>query len=421
MIKRVIVKTKKIIKNVWMYIYSLFWKKSDGVVLFGSWMGHRYADTSRFLYQYLSKNKNKYNLDHVVWVTREKSIRDQLSKDGFECYMIGSSESTYFHKKARYHIISNFSNSTNDYDGDIDGKYSCRAIKINLWHGTMAMKGVGFAANDYLRKKIRHKLYYKIKEWNRLHLSIIRLIFDQPGGWDNCYYLSTTKKGTETLKSFFNLPTRNFLEIGNPRVCECYYHLPYEDFVLDKMAHYKYIVLYVPTFRRKDSTFDFFEALSLFENQLKSNDILWIQKPHQAAIIKSKTNDNDNILTLPSDFDLNVIMKKISLLITDYSSVVADAMYYKKRILFFVPDLNDYLENDRGLIVDINEIMCGPIVRKKEHLSECILNLLTSSFKPDNKYEKIRKEYWGEDSCFDEIWAKVIKYTNERRKPNGKR
>lgn len=414
MIKKIFKKIGKFFSVLLMYFRSIFWKKDDGVVLFGSWMGHRYADTSRFLYQYLSLNKEKYGLKNVVWVTREKDTYDYLNQQGYECYMLGTKESTYFHKRARFHIISNNPVSNESYDGDIDGKYSCRAIRINLWHGTMAMKGVGFAENNYLEKKKKHRIYYGIKEWLRLHIAIYRKV-STSGGWVDCYFLSTTKAGTNTLKKFFMLPEKKFLEAGNPRVCECLLHLPYEDEVIKRISKYKKIILYVPTFRRKDSTFDFYEASSAFKKYLKDNDMLWIQKPHLAANMENNIYEDDNILNLESGFDLNVIMKYISLLITDYSSVASDAMYYRKPLIFYTPDLDDYIDNDRGFIVDINEIMCGPIIKNKDELPQCVLNALSSQFIPGDKYERIRYEYWGEDSDYDRIWHNITRRTKNRR------
>lgn len=414
MIKKVINKIGKLFLNLWMCFRSAFWKKDDGVVLFGSWMGHRYADTSRFLYQYLTLNKEKYGLKNVVWVTREKDIYNFLNQKGYECYMIGSKESKRFHKRARFHIVSNNPTSTNDYDGDIDGKYSFRSIRINLWHGTMAMKGVAFAANDYLEKKKKHALYYEIKEWVRLHFGLYRTL-NAPGGWDNCYFLSTTKAGTDTLRKFFILPMNKYLEVGNPRVCDCLLHLPYENEVIEEISKHKYAVLYAPTFRRKSSTFDFFEASSEFKTYLKDHDILWIQKPHLAADVENNATVGDNVLNLKSDFDLNVIMKHISLLITDYSSVASDAMYFRKPIIFYVPDLDDYISNDRGLIIDVNKIMCGPIVKNKAELPRHILNALSTKFIPDKKYELIRYEYWGEGDDYDKIWTSLMELTKNRR------
>lgn len=116
--------------NVSMYIKSLFWKKDDAIVLFGSWFGDRFADTTRYLYQYVSENKEKLGFKNVVWVTRKNDICNMLNSMGYECYMMNSKEALYYHKVAKYHIISN----TPLDDGDIKG--DDKGVRTKSWTKT---------------------------------------------------------------------------------------------------------------------------------------------------------------------------------------------------------------------------------------------------------------------------------------------
>ena len=81
--------------------------RDNSIVLIGAWFGNRFADNSRYLFQYLSENKVALGLTHVIWVTRSSSVCKTIRQMGYECYMMDSEESIAYHKKAGIHIICN--------------------------------------------------------------------------------------------------------------------------------------------------------------------------------------------------------------------------------------------------------------------------------------------------------------------------
>ena len=157
-------KIKLILENITLAVQSLFWRRNRDTILFGGWFGERFADTSRFLFQFLSDNKKLYKLSHVVWVTRSHQVCEEIRSLGYEAYIIGTSESDYFHKRASIHFICNMSNVTSGYETDIDTKFSFGAKRVNLWHGVMPMKGVSYASNDYKNKKAAHPFICRMQE-----------------------------------------------------------------------------------------------------------------------------------------------------------------------------------------------------------------------------------------------------------------
>ena len=52
-------KIKMCFSNLKYLLSSLFWLKDKRIILFGGWFGERFADNTRFLFQYLSDNKKK--------------------------------------------------------------------------------------------------------------------------------------------------------------------------------------------------------------------------------------------------------------------------------------------------------------------------------------------------------------------------
>ena len=407
MIKKITGRIKTALKNVGLACQSVFWHKDSSIVLIGSWFGEKFADNSRYLFQYLSDNKDDLGLTHVVWVTRSEPIVKQLRQLGYEVYLIGSVESTAYHKKAKYHIICDSYDDYAKVQTDIDTKYSWRSIRVNLWHGVIGFKGVGYGSKEYEIKKSNHKTLYSLFEI--LHSnSLFRRFAEYSGGWGNCYFLSTTAYRTETLTKYFRLPRNHYIETGFARVAGPVRLLPIEEQVMSIINGYRHFILYLPTFRGANSTFDFHEASTGIIEFLEKRDILWIQKFHSAS--PQRTNylkHEGNILSLPHDFDINTIIPLASIMITDYSSVTGDAMYYYKPLIFYVPDIVEYNSGDRGFVINPNDIMCGPKAFNNEDLKNYIGQYLDDEFRPDKKYLTIRNQYFNQEKSLREIWIDI--------------
>lgn len=394
--------------NLLWFVQSLFWKRDDSIILFGSWFGQRFADNSRFLFQFLSEHKEELKLSKVVWVTRNSVICNDIKDLGYEAYLMDSEESIMYHKTAGIHIICNMSNDISDKSNDILCRYSYGANKINLWHGVMSMKGVANASNEYKKKKEKHKRIYEINEFIYSHSSFYRSFFYGIGGWENCYYLSTTSAGTDILSLFFILPRNHYIEIGNPRVCYSPKVTDKESVIINKLRDFSLVIVYLPTFRNNENV-DYFFSFD-YEKLLADNNILWIQKTHTASVghpVNKKSSNN--IIQLPSEFDINLIIPYVNVLVTDYSSVAADAMYYYKRLVYYMPDYDEYMKYDRGFIINPKELICGNCFDNPRDLMSYIISLKNVfEYLPDEKYLNLRNKYWGEETSMYQIWHKLV-------------
>ena len=148
-------RVKLLFENIYLYFRYGLRKRDNQIILFGSWFGNKFADNSRFLFQYLAENKEKYGFKKVVWATRNEKVFNALEALGYTVVMIGTKESDYYHKIAGIHVVCNAGSSTNASEGDIDGKFSFGAIRINLWHGIPA-KGVDYASIEYKKREKAH-------------------------------------------------------------------------------------------------------------------------------------------------------------------------------------------------------------------------------------------------------------------------
>lgn len=409
---KLITKGQSILSNISYAIRSLGWKKDDSVVLFGAWSGTKFADNSRFLFQYLHDKKEKLGLTHVIWVTRNKAVYEQLLSMGYEVFMMGSDESIYWHKRARYHIVCNFGCDENGYKGDIEGKYSYRAKRINLWHGVAGIKGVACSSNEYKEAKKRHPALFAVKEFLMKHCRAYRLFVREAGGWGDCYYLTTTPAETDLIQGRNLLPRNHFIETGFPRNCPCPHITESEKEIVELMGKHKSI-LYLPTFRSDGSKFSTADVSEHLIDLLKKHDILWIQKAHTAdKNSKFKVGLNGQILSLSPEFDINVLLPHINLLVTDYSSVASDAMCHNKLVIYYVPDYEDYMKGSRGFAIKPDEIMCGPKTFSMEELRQAIEGYIGNPDKGKTlNYSSVRSKYWTEVFDLGEIWSAILSST----------
>ncbi len=413
-------KGNMLLDNLWMAVCSLFWKRRRDTVLFGAWFGDKFADNSRFLFQYLAENKKKLRLRHVVWVTRNEQVRDMLRDMGYEAYMMDSEESVHYHKTAFMHVICNSASDRNGTIPDIDIRYSFGAKRVNLWHGVGVVKGVGCASKEYQRRKAQHKLIYAVKEGLE-RIKLYRKFVTGTGGWGDFYFLSPTETDTMQFEQFSYVPRNKFIASQYPRTCPCVRLTPREQEVLDYLKKYDKIVMYLPTFRTGDNKFDFSNLAQQLEDVLRQENAIWVQKAHSASATTLELEQQGNILNLEPSFDINTLMPYIDLLVTDYSSAASDARFFRKPVLFYVPDLEEYTNGDNGITPEAEELMRGPQLFDPESLRRSLRKALwdPESAKPED-YEAIRWKYWGEDKSYLRIWKEICKAVADKPGRKGK-
>lgn len=400
-------KMTAILENCCMAVRSLFWKRRRDTVLFGAWFGDKFADNSRFLYQYLAENKESLGLKHVVWVTRNETLRATLCDMGYEAYMMDSPESVHFHKTAYMHVICNASSDKNGILPDIDPRYSFGAKRVNLWHGVGVVKGVGCASKEYQQRKQNNKLVYAVKETLE-RIKLYRKFVISTGGWGDFYFLSPTEADTKQFEQFSYVPRTMFIESQYPRTCSCVRLTPREQEVLEKLKKFDKIVMYLPTFRTGDNTFNFSDLAQNLEDILEQENAVWVQKAHSASRTGLSQDAQSHIMNLEPAFDINVLMPHIHLLVTDYSSAASDARFFHKPVLFYVPDLEAYMNGDNGVTPEAEELMRGPQLFDVEGLRSALTEGLHNpqGAKP-NDYDAIRFKYWGEEKDYKQIWTEI--------------
>lgn len=149
----------------------------------------------------------------------------------------------------------------------------------------------------------------------------------------------------------------------------------------------KKVILYAPTWKETvDSAEEVLEKYSSIKAQLEQALPAYqvLIKAHQFvyALIREKS-EYDYIV--PATIDANEILPLADVLISDYSSIYFDYLYFERPILFYIPDLADY-KNYRGLYFPLEELP-GPY---SENLSD-IIKYLKSLESIKTQYKQVVK------------------------------
>ncbi|PGV53336.1 hypothetical protein COD92_07015 [Bacillus sp. AFS037270] len=115
--------------------------------------------------------------------------------------------------------------------------------------------------------------------------------------------------------------------------------------------------------------------------------------PKFKAYIDKFSSENPRIKIYQfGDIQLNELLMKSSLLITDYSSVSWDMYYQKKPIIFYQFDLDDYLKY-QGSYIDMEKDLFGDRAHTVDGLLSLIKKYAKRQFKEEKTYALMRKKY----------------------------
>lgn len=395
---------KTILENLWVGIESGVIQRDPHIILFGAWMGSKFADNSRFLFQYLSKNKDVLGLKRVIWVTRNPKVVTMLRDMGYESYLCGTKESRYWHLKSGVHIICNATNRQG-HEADIDIQYSWGAKKIQLWHG-VGMKSVGAIANEQVSRGNAGRLWKRIKSNRFLNMLM------SEGGWGEAFFLTTSPVKLKICQAIAACSEESMFISNYPRNCRCIELLSSEVSVIEEIEKYDGAVFYLPTFRKDYSSYVHPLTDDSVRQFLTEKNYLWIEKPHSASTYRFKVDSLKNVLYLDSDFDVNVLYPFVSTVISDYSSAVFDAVYRNIPVIMYTPDLENFKNGNIGLTFDIETNCKVVIARNIKVLIEMLYKIEQRIYFQQNGieefYKHYRREFWNNATAsYDAIWNDI--------------
>ncbi len=328
-----------ILKYAVMYL-SMLSPRSRKICVFGAWLGEKYADNAKELFEQAQKRKSIL----PVWIAKNQTVVKEVRKLGYRAYAFTSLKGIWYQLRAKYAVGTN---GISDFNHAFLGG----AVLINLWHGVPLKKVAyddGYACAWDSRKQ-------------RLRDAVVRV----PLG--NEYVVATSGTMAKIYQSAFRRPAEKVLCLGQPRN-DVFFRGSRK-----MMFPGKKIILYAPTHRKEGKTKIALEKLldlKKLDAFCRERDYYFMVKKHfYHKGEKEELGHFERILDITAKrYDTQALLMETDILVTDYSSIYIDYMLLNRPILFFAYDYAQYLKEDRQMYFAYDEVTPGEKVRTSEEL-----------------------------------------------------
>ncbi len=387
---------KKISKKIWrlvkyilllpIYELSCVVPKKNNLWIFGSWLGQKFADNSKYLFLYVQQEHPEIR---AIWLAHDSKVVSEVREMGYESYRAHSIKGFLFSMRAGCIIVD---------QGLVDlNKYAIgRAKKIKLWHGT-PLKKIGaddtlhYHKNEGRFKILQRSIKEKIFPFTTSHFQLV---------------IAMSAEAKSKLASAFRMPESHFRITGYPRndILKGSRHVTVETGSwLDKIQICSIgstIVGYLPTWRdtqEVDLLFSYGFAESDFQDFLERyNAVFWI-KNHSDSQLQLSIDKNkfSRIFTLSDKQlpDIYPLLRETNILITDYSSVYFDYLLLNRPIIFAPFDFEDYVRKDRKLYYDYDEVTPGPKARNWPEVIELLKAIMNGKDEWEVQRDRICRRF----------------------------
>lgn len=341
--------------------------RKNKVWVFGAWGGKKFSDNTKYLFLYVTTNRQDIK---AVWVTHDTNVFTELKVNGYNVELINSFRGIFYTLIAK-HIFVCWGKD------DIPKLFTNGAVITQMWHGN-PLKKIGL--DDKL-----------ICNDNKYKKALKSVLFPYMHEYNYKYVGSNSKYFTPIMSSAFAVSEDKVIQSGSPRN-DAFYSKIVDKITLKLRHQYSgaKIIYYLPTFRSKNVNKTFFDLNDfneeLFNNFLVEYNLVFVYKGHfvDKSLGISKNIQGSRILNLnDSDIsDINLLLKDADFLITDYSGAYFDFLITEKPIFFAAFDLELYLAESRELYLNYNESIAGPIVKNwTELINELKASLAFDSYK----------------------------------------
>ena len=295
--------------------FQLFIKQEDNTVLFLSDSRENFSGNFLYVKEEIEKRK-KYN---IIGVFKKNLKAKRPFKEKFRLLRSLA--------KAKIIFVDDFCPLVYPI------KFKKGKQLVQLWHALGAFKTVGYAR------------------------------MGKPGG-PNGYnlthrnYTGTIVSSESIRKDYakaYGITVDKVKALGIPRT-DIFFDKKYSDNIKKEiykkypMLKDKKVILFAPTFRGKGQAQAYYDFDTLDFDRIKkefSKDYVFIVKLH--PFIKNKPNYNfendDFYIDLSKEREINDLLFITDILITDYSSVIFEYSLFKKPVIFYTPDFEEYIAN----------------------------------------------------------------------------
>lgn len=321
---------KKCITFVIIYLFNCFPIRKNKIFLF-SYYGSQFGCSPKYITEYILANFPEDKFD-VVWAFNDIKSKQHLT--GFRKVKIMSLR--YFYDLCTSKVIITNYRSTEFFVKRKDQYY------IQTWHSSLRLKYIEKDAENVLPEH-----YVQMAKRDSLKCDLL---------------LSGCKLSTEIFQRSFWYNGEIF-EYGTPRNDMLFRNgsVLREDIInrLSIPSQCK-VILYAPTFR-KDHSLDIYnldyDAILKSLGQRFGGKWIFLVKLHPHLISRSTDlRFSEQVKNVTDYDDIQELLSVSDVLITDYSSLMFDFSNTRRPCFLYVPDMDDYIKNERKLYFDLKEL-----------------------------------------------------------------
>lgn len=399
----------------WLFVYPLtfLFKRDPHLTLVIGRRGPVFADNSKYFF--ITATEYCKPGERVIFLTNNRSIHDAIAGAGGEAVLHPSWHSLALLLRCG-RLVADMSDWF-DY-----GVYPLTqgAERIQIWHGAPL-------------KKIELDLFYR--RLNNLPFGLKTLLYLQKGliGRYPVYDTVVTTSQAFTRDVFSKcFRAKRFAACGYPRndillgwsepqsVSASLIKINVDATVLATVQQAKAsgqkIGLYVPTFRKalNDPFPEPMDLERLSELASRQNMIL-VLKLHPFMAGKYCPNQYPNLLEYPALGDIYPLMAQCDLLITDYSSIFFDFLLLNRPIIFFAPDLEHYVAQDRDFYFDYDSMTPGHKCYTFRELARQLENILRNDCNDGFEARRAKVRCYTHDHTDNQAGRRLLKAMESSR------
>ena len=355
-----------------LYFLSGFSSRRDDLWVFGSWGGYRFADNAAAFFLHChAKIGDRVRL---VWISRRKDIVKDVREMGYEAHWLWSLRGLGSCLRAKFYVFDSFSKDINYWP-------SRRAIKVNLWSG-VPLKTFERDIDNPRSRYFRLFHGWLPERW------FLRMMMpwhlDRPD-----LIIATSDETSEITRKAFDLAPDSVVVTGFPRndILFARSHAignaqrAWPDSFSAAVDAGRVIFFYLPTYRDSGKPFLNFdwEKVDSLMHELNATFFLKFH-PDDKGGFEGKLK---NVVELQQEIDIYDMLAHTNALISDYSSIIFDYMLLNRPIIYYVPDLDEFVTSSRSLYFHPAEIAVGPMCTTESELMTSLTEVAEAREIPD--------------------------------------
>ncbi|MCM3574700.1 CDP-glycerol glycerophosphotransferase family protein [Mesobacillus subterraneus] len=384
---------KKYISLVIIYLFNCLPIKKNKIFLF-SYYGSQYGCNPKYITEYILKNYPKDYFD-LVW-----AFNDPDSKEDIEgIRKVKTMSLRYFYELCTSKVlITNF--RTTDLFVKRKEQYY-----IQTWHSSLRLKQIEKDAEENLPPS-----YVQMAKKDSAKCDLLLSgcnysteIFKRAFWYEGEIFKYGTPRNDILVHSYSDLRTSTLTKLNLPATCK--------------------VALYAPTFRKDKNldvyNIDFSKVKEALAKKFGGEWIILVKLHPHLMSVSNQITGSGQVLDVTQYDDIQELLGITDFLISDYSSLVFDYSVTKKPCFLYVPDLEDYTRNERGLYFDLGELPFTRVLSNEELMQkiQCY---------EETVYRKELESFLAEIGSYEEgyaaknlaSWLEEICFGKERRVMN---